>query len=286
MSNIIDNVIEAELGTVEIPTETTSQENISEPAVQTEEVVETQVEEIQIETPEEKEPYSNTNWPPKAENAHSKLKRRATKLTDENESLKNQIAELKSQLESNVEPKEPPQEGDYNLYDDYMNAQVDYRVEAGIQEAQKTQNEKQLASLEAKQQEVYKEQRSHHMAEKLVEMTKVYEDYNQVLNPYMHTINAMPSHVENVALAIDNAPLAFYNLAKEGKIEQLAYMPPEIATAEIIQAQYRNVKQPENVMPQKTVSSAPKPMKAVKGTAVPKTAPMTKDEFFKQWGLK
>ena len=214
---------------------------------------------------DESEDTERTEFSPKAKNALKRVKQEAKKRRLENKELKRQIDELKSQLEQKTELGEAPKEGDFSSYDEYLKAEMDFRVKNGVNESFRNQNQQKLASLEEQQKQAQMVEREHHMAEKYVEMTEKFSDYNDVLQQAAPILDTLPEHITDIAYAIDNAPLAFYNLAKTGQLANLANMPREMATIAIMQAQ---MMQPVAPTPQpKTVSAAPAPMKRVSGTA-------------------
>lgn len=96
-------------------------------------------------------------------------------------------------------------------------------------------------------------------ADKLIAETP---DAQEVFDQCEDTLIALPPVIKRVLLEAGvGAELAVYNLAKEGRLEALAYMPPLKAAMEVARAQAQPIIKP------KPVTRAPAPISPSKGVA-------------------
>ena len=132
----------------------------------------------------------------------------------------------------------------------------------------KYDTKQELASRESKQKETHQTtqeqqwiaQREQAVAAKAQEFAKETPELLELVEEYGDVIDELPPQIQRVFLEAENAPLAFYNLAKEGKLESLASMSPARAAMEIGRAQTQAPTKP------KPVTNAPAPMSPAKGT--------------------
>lgn len=234
--------------------------------------------------PKEREP-----WPKTAENAFNRVKKERNELKEKYRALRQQYEEMKRNFQQFKEP-DAPTEDQYEKYTDYLDARAQHKAEQTYMSKQKEQYEQGMQRLEAESERVWLEERTSAFDENLNHLKQVASDYAQV-EAYAEPIIAnFDVNLRKAILSIDNAPKALYNLAKEGRLENLSYMPFEMAVAEIVQAQYRGDFQAGQARPQmnaqpKTVTSAPKPLKTVSGTGKPTKAlhEMSEEEVWAQF---
>ena len=199
-------------------------------------------------------------WPKKAVNALANAKKQASKYREKSELLTREIESLRQTANNTLKFDVPePNENDFETYTDYIKAHSKWSVKQGVAESRQEQVQDRLKDLEGQHQTVYKQEREAHISGKAHENASKYSDYVDVIqraDPIQ-----LSNDVENMFLALEDAPLAYYNLAKEGRLEMLSRMPIEMARIEIIQAQYRH-----NVPTGKTkqISDAPPPISATK----------------------
>ena len=203
-------------------------------------------------------------WPKKAANAVSRLKKEKAEYRRQRDEMRAEIERLKAmKIEDPAEPKEE----EFDNYSDFMDAKATFRAEQVLNNRDRTQNEQRVESLQTQSERLYIEERSDVFESRLDELKQSAPDYQEVEAYAEQVVVSYPDNLKKAILAVDNAPKALYNLAKEGRLENLAYMPIEAAMAEVVQAQYRDSAgvQPRQA-PRKTVTSAPRPIKSVSGT--------------------
>lgn len=250
------------------PTETTENVEITETTLQNQETIDNVENELGDEAAEEpsddagdsadSEAPNEEKWPKKAENAVSRLKAQRAKLQQQRDDLRRETQYLRTQLEGNQPPKEL-KEDEFDSYADFLLA----KAELKMGEKQTAQVNERLSNLQQQDKQLFLEERAVSFDSKLSELKAVTADYSQVETYAEPIVASFPQELKEGILALDNAPKALYNLAKAGRLESLAYMPTAAALAEVVQAQYREV---VGAIQKKTITSAPKPLKAVSGT--------------------
>ena len=225
----------------------------NESETEAEKTQEEQSEKTQEEQSEGDEKASNSDklpprsqWPKTFKNTMDRLKR-------ENRELR---ARLNSQPKEEPPKASPPKPGDFGEYKDYIKAETIYEIEQKLAERDKAQAE----TLTKIQQEEYINERMQIAAEKANENAQNIPDYREVWEQIGDIAGLMPQHVQMALLEADNGGLAFYNLAKAGKLDALEQANPYQAAYMIAAAQS---------MPQaqRPVSNAPAPIKGARGTA-------------------
>lgn len=251
----------------------------TEPDVAEEEIVET-AEDVEHEDGDSE--GDDQPFPKKAENAISRHKKKANKYKAERDAYAREIAELKKQQEAYKSAEKPsePKLDDFESISEYMKAQARFETQNALSEHTSQQAESKLQTLEAKQREVYEEERSEHILQKAQELFEVTPEAKEVFAQVLPIVENLPPEVAQIAQELDNAPLAIYNLYKEGKLEQLANVSPYVAAAMLYQAQ---LQQPQATQ---RVSQAPKPISAAKGSGASKTSlnSMSPDKLM-EWAL-
>lgn len=202
--------------------------------------------------PTEQTPESvdDAPFPKKAVNAISRRDKQIAKL-------RGQIQELQARVQA-PQPSQQKQlnEADFESYGDYLKADITQKAK---QDLIKEFEQQKIAE---KQTELVREQMAHHEA-KSAEYAKTIPDYQHVFMESADVIDALPEHVAQAFLEADDAPLAFYALAKEGNLEALANLSPHRAAIEIGKAELRGAE----MIKARKVTQAPAPMKPNKGTA-------------------
>lgn len=182
-------------------------------------------------------------FPKKAVNALKRRDNAINRLKAEKRELEAQIAQFRQQKPVKEESSAPNAD-DYDSFDDYLAALVDYRVKGGNeqkkQEPQPTQ--------EDVQRQVYFQNRAQEVTKRSEELATILPDFAQVRDMNADVLDALPDSIVEAGLEADDFPLALYVLAKEGKLEALAQMSPikaarELALAETKGQQYLQRKQ-------------------------------------------
>jgi chromosome segregation ATPase len=223
----------------------------------------------------------DSEFPKKAVNA---LNRKSKQLNKARASLQEQnakIRELEAKLASFNTPIEQKSVNadDFETMDDYLKAQMDALVENKLKQ---TNTETEKAQLTQEQQRITQE-RDEYIATQAADVAKSIPDFTQTIQPYLQTLDTLPQQVADIFYSMENAPAAAYVLAKEGKLGSLPYANPYVAAAEIMSAHERGKALLSK--PQNTISSAPEPMKSVKGQ-VKTTKNLMEGSVLKNLGLK
>lgn len=224
-------------------------------AVATEEVQPTEEVTESIEASEPKEDA----FPQKAVNALAKRDSKIGRLTAKNHALE---AELQA-LRNGVSQPKATQDDDFD-FDRFDNLGEALKELARIETAKHlAEGSKKLEDNQKQiQQEQWLEERESAVAEKAAEYIKSVPDYQAVLVENADIIDEFPEQIQRVLLEADDAALAFYALAKEGKLEALATMTPTRAAMEIAKAEERGAVLAKT----RPISKAPNPITANRGT--------------------
>jgi hypothetical protein len=228
----------------------------------------------------------NKPWPKKAQNALSKEKGKAAKLRWERDQARQEIARLqqssgaKPQSQTNGTQQNQPADGrpsekDFNTYADYLEAVNDWKIEQKLADFKKTQQTKEQETQQQNQYAQWEGQRLQAIDKDADVFAKDYPDVQALFNENAELIKSYPPELKRAFLTADKPTLAFYNLAKEGKLDELADMSIEDAKVEIRLAQMQQPASPK--------SKAPAPLPASRGTATVSKDPskMTDAEFAK-----
>jgi hypothetical protein len=170
---------------------------------------------------------------------------------------------------------------------DYMKAENQHFLEQKFTEQQQKQ---QLSQVE-QQKAAVRAQQDQHFEASLAEIVTNNPEARQLMVDAMPIYQQMPKHVEDFLYEIDNAPAAVYALVKEGRLQDVFYMHPQIAAAELVAAQSRGMQYldtPVRKAPQiqaQTQMQPPKPMTGVKGAgkSSPKLSDMSADDLVKRF---
>lgn len=203
----------------------------------------------------------NVQFPKKAINAISRRDKQIGKLRAEREQLMRELDGLRQKpQEIRHQAEKEPNIGEFDSYDAYTRALTRWEIKQAEQQRNLQTQEAAKANETSAQEQQWVDQRTEHISNQVQEIIKTVPDMVQVLQEYSDVIEGFSPEVERMFLALDNAPMAVYNLAKEGKLEQLAAMPLQLAAVEIYQAQHKQAPVA------KKVTQAPKPITASKGS--------------------
>lgn len=240
---------------------------------------------------EGQEKDDNVVFPKKAVNALSRRDKKIAKLNAELQEYRQKEAEwqrgqqrgqqnLQQGNEDNQAIKEPDLD-DYDSFADYQKALTQFYVKqsqgALKQQSGQQQQQDQLTPQQV-QQQVHYSQRAQHMDTIDADLSAKLPDYEQIKTEYSDVLAELPQHIAMAMLDAENGPLALYTLAREGKVEQLLTMSPTQAAAEMARAEIRG-QQYFNKQP----SSAPAPIKGVKGNSSRKNPDQMNDSEFDKW---
>lgn len=249
---------------------------------QTTEVVENTSDDVQendIDT-EGNETESVDEKTPSAEEQIELLKKANEKKTRYADNKRKEAAEARARsrelevqlqkLLSNQQTKEAPKMDNFDSVLDFVKADTEYTLEQKMSEQTRQQ---QLMALE-QQKALLNQQINEQNGAKYQELAQVNPDVKVTLeSPEVSAlIQAMPDHIDRLFSEVDNPALAGYVLAKEGRLADLAYMHPQVALVEIVQAMHRGqqfMQQAARPKPQ-----APNPIGSVKGVGKSSTKPL------------
>lgn len=207
------------------------------------------VPEEEVEPKAEPPKQEDAPWPKKAQNALSRRDKEIGKL-------RAQLQQLQAQREAppqNQPKSDRPKEADFQTYGEYLKADALYDMR---QELAKDKEASKTEELSAKERE-WMAERDMEIGQKTQEYMKAIPDYAEVAQENADILAEMPPHIQKAFYEADDAPMAFYNLAKEGKLEALASMSPYRAAMEIARAEMKK--------PVAQISKAPRPMQGATG---------------------
>lgn len=212
----------------------------------------------EAEAPKADAPKPEEQWPKKAVNAISKRDRQIGKLRAELEALRRQSEQ--SQGQNKPQASTAPQAKDFDDYESYIKAVARYEAK---QEAEQSRQES-LKSLEAQKQSEYVAELEHNFITQVNEAKAKFNDFDVVRAEAQEEIDALPPHIANVCLEAEDGVFALYQIAKEGKLNELANMSP-IRAAQFIARMGDKAKAAASQP--KPVTKAPQPVTPSKGTA-------------------
>lgn len=226
-------------------------------------------------TDEDSDDEHDEKFPKKAERALERRNKKINKLRAREAELLAKQAELEQKLEAytkNPELKDKqahedfqpeglrePQEDDFEDYASYLEAKGEYKVrkELAAKEAEAQQQEFQQSQQQwVQERAAYVDERAAKAIESIPELNGLYKENQDIIEGYNDSIKI-------AFLEADKPELAFYALAKEGRLEELESMSPMKVSREIALAEIRG----EKLSKTRPVSKAPAPIKPKKGTA-------------------
>lgn len=213
----------------------------------------------------EKNQQAQDKWPKKAENALARQKRENAKLKQERHQTMQMLQQMQAEIQAlkggqNKKGDAAPREEDFESYSDYIEARALYKAEQKFNEKLQEQTKGQQEVFKRQQAEMQRVERMNQVSVEAQKLAKQIPDLAEVIQN--SGVDDLPMPVQNLILSARNPSLAAYNLAKEGILEQLAYMPVHMAAAEIVRAQ--------GIMPktqtQPNTTTQFKPMRGVSGS--------------------
>lgn len=256
MNDIIDQAIEEANESAQVE-EVSPKEPITDNVDQAQESGDLEPEQTEESGSEEEDVV----FPKKAVNAIHRRDKKITKLQADYQKAIQELESIKRERETVV--PERPNSDEYDSFDDYLIALVDWKSGAsGVKPEQKNQTP-QLSEAEVKQQ-VYQQQRVVAIDTRDAELSQKLHDYVQIKEANADILNSLSQDIVKVIFEADDAPAALYVLAKENKLEALAEMTPtraamELARAEGRSGQYLNRK----------ITSAPAPISGARAKSNP-----------------
>jgi hypothetical protein len=196
----------------------------------------------------------------KLRRAKARDDRRIGKLTAQKYQYQKEADELRARFSKPEQATQKPlntgepKETDFNNYAEYMRAVNKYDLQQELAQ----RDSKQQVTQQTAQEQAWIGQREQAVALKAQEFAKENPEVIALVEEYGEVIDELPPAIQRAFLEADNAPLAFFNLAKEGRLEELANMSPARAAMEIGRAQMQ--------APAKPKTKAPTPLPASRGS--------------------
>ena len=254
-----DSIIDAALENVSIDTNEVAEEQQDE----SNDVVDAEAEQDNEEQDEEQlDDTTDDVFPKKAVNAIDRRNKKIVKLKGQNQEIRNQMRQMEQSYQNLMEAKAAPQEDDFDNYGDLLDARAKHNIEEQFTSRERAQLEAAYNDKQSQLQQI----KAQNLTEQVNEVSSAIPDFMEVKTQYDAVLDSFPQEIAEVFLDADNAPLAFYTLAKEGRLEDLAYMQPAHAAIVLAHAQERGrsfLNEPKKPIP---TTKAPKPMTSVKGT--------------------
>lgn len=182
--------------------------------------------------------------------------------------LEAEMQNLQSKFSQN-KPEAPVMEK-FDSVLDYMKADQNFTLEQKLAEQA---NKQQIQALQ-QQQQMARQIQDQSMAEHMTEMMTTNPDVNKTIRDNAPIIQQMPDHIAALMYEIDNAPAATYALAKEGRLQDIYYMPPHVAANYLVQAEQRGMQYLQQAArPQP--KQAPAPIGSLKGAGKSSQKPLS-----------
>lgn len=208
--------------------------------------------------PNEPAEPADVPFPKKAVNALSRRDKQIGKLQAQLAAERAELARYREQQAKSPVDNSPKEEA-FDNYGEYLKAVA--RHEAKQELSQNSQ--KQLEQQSMAQQEAWINERSEYATDRARKAIESIPDYKQLFTENADVLQSLPPHLERAFLEADAPELAFYALAKEGRLEALLGMSPSRAAIEIGRAEARG----EALSKAKPVTRAPAPIQGVKGAS-------------------
>lgn len=206
-------------------------------------------------TPTEAHEPEDVPFPKKAVNALSRRDKQIGKLQAQ---LAADRAELAKYREVQKPVDNSPKEEAFDNYGEYLKAVA--RHEAKQELSQNAEQQKKQTNTA--QEEAWHAERTEYTTNKAKQAMDTIPDYKQLFMENADILQSLPPHIERAFYESDSPEMAFYALAKEGKLDALLDMSPQRAAIEIGKAEVRG----ETLSKAKQITKAPAPIEGLKGT--------------------
>ncbi len=173
---------------------------------------------------------------PSTEN--EKLKKALRKKNRYTDNLRSRLRALEAEhekLKSQSFTKEAPKMEGFESVLDYMKAENQHMLEKYTSEAE----QKMKLSAVEQQKTAIRAQQDQRFEAGINQIVSASPENMSVITEAMPIFQSMPKHIEDFLYEIDDAPAAVFALAREGRLEDVFYMHPQIAATELVNAQAR-----------------------------------------------
>jgi hypothetical protein len=203
------------------------------------------------------EESDEVSFPKKAVNAISRRDKQIGKLKAQHEQLVAELERLRTQQATKPTPQPTdgaPREADFETYAEYLEARQDWKMEQKLAEI----DSKTKQATQTNQEQAYYDSLHKQTEQKLASFVDEVPDAQSVFDEYADVIDACPDNIYKLFLESGDAPLAAYNLAKQGKLEDVLQMSHAKAAIEIGRALAQAAIKPK--------TKAPTPLPASRGS--------------------
>jgi hypothetical protein len=209
----------------------------------------------------------------KLRRAKSRDDRRIGKLTairyqnaQELQEARDEIARLQGKTTQQQTQQQPaqatpdgmPKEANYKTYAEYLEAVNDYKIDQKFAKLQEGQQQTQQKSEEAAKYQAWENERLTAIDSRADAFAKDYPEVKQLFDDNAELIKSYPPELKRAFLEADKPEVAFYNLATQDKLADLADMSIVDAKVEIRLAQMQ--------APKRLQTKAPAPLPASRGS--------------------
>ncbi len=158
-----------------------------------------------------------------------------------------------------------PNADNYSTWEEFDRAKEEYLLELvdWKTKSQSPQQATESSKAQAANEELAQREQYHVLVQN--EVMKAIPDYMQVVSEHFND-EGFPQHVNVALFEAENASLALYTLAKEGRLDDLEFMAPQQVAMEIGRAEIRGQK----YLNTNRVSKAPPPMRSATGLSTAK----------------
>ena len=229
-------------------------------AVETSQPIETPTEEpkaAEESTPTETHEPEDVPFPKKAVNALSRRDKQIGKLQAQLAAERAEVAKYREQQIKSPADTSPKEES-FDNYGEYLKAIVRHEAQQELSQNSKKQEEQATTA----QQEAWHAERTEYVTSKAQKAMETISDYKQLFMENSDILQSLPPHIERAFYELDSPELAFYALAKEGRLDAILDMSPVRAAAELGKAEIRG----ETLSKAKQITKAPSPIEGLKGT--------------------
>jgi len=238
-------------------------EQAPEPALEQDQNPEQGQEQAPEEGAEPEAPKVDDPWPKKAQNAMARRDKTIAKMRAAQTERDREFQAMRAELDAlKSPPQEAPKETDFETYGEYLQALAIHAGQNGNQQ-QQDQNQEQPKTQEEIEadvrQQIHVEKREKAITAQAEQYIAEVSDFEQVTQENIDIVENFSPELIMTMLEAEDAPLAFYALAKEGKLEDIANMTPVQAAREIAFAEGRG-RDMIAAMQKPTVSEAPQPI--------------------------
>lgn len=206
-------------------------------------------------TPAEPHEPEDVPFPKKAVNALSRRDKQIGKLQAQ---LAADRAELAKYREVQKPVDNSPKEQSFDNYGEFLKAVARHEAKQELSQNAEQQKKQTVTA----QDEAWHVERTEYTTNKAKQAMDTIPDYKQLFMENADILQSLPPHIERAFYESDSPELAFYALAKEGKLDALLDMSPQRAAIEIGKAEVRG----EALSKAKQITKAPAPIEGLRGT--------------------